>query len=641
MLGLPLLAVGLLARWPQRWALAGLGLLALLLIGLLQLLFVRQQLFLAPAFPALALLLAVLGAMALRGGVEQARRRAALSALQASEQRYALAAQGANDGLWDWDIASDRVYFSARWRALMGTDPEQAASDMRAWTQPLDGAGRQAFTAALDEHLAGRSQQFHHVLQFRQGGVDRWLLARGMATREAGRPVRMAGSLTDISEQQLLQRQITFDALHDRLTGLPNRTLFLERLGQLYEAGSAGVVLIDIDGFRAFNENEGAPAADAVLIALSRRLSAHEGRALTVARLEADLFALLFKAPLLAGGSDEARLAEWALGQFREPFDLGDRQRQLGAHIGWAHASQGPASAEELLNAAELALSHAKQHQRGRVHAYDPAEQLLENSRRWLKESIDLALQRGEFRLFYQPLVRLEDRRLLGFEALIRWPHPSKGMVMPGDFIPFAEASGQIVPMGRWILLEAAQQLRRWDALGFCGEIAVNLSSAQFSAGDLEADARAVLAVLGTISPQRIKLEVTESMAMANPQLTALALQSLASMGFKISIDDFGTGYSSLAYLHRFPFDTLKIDRSFVMRLAAGREAVEIVRTIVGLALALNKQVLAEGVEEESQAVLLQQLGVHVGQGWLFAKALPAEQAEALIRQTPQPPSAP
>jgi len=639
MLLLPLLAVGLIALWRPRWALLSLGGLAVLLVAGLQQLFVRHQLFLSPAFPALALMLALLSALALRSSIEQRRKASAVQALRASEERYALALQGANDGMWDWDIAAEQVYFSTRWLGLMSLDGGQART-MAAWTSQLDAAGRQAFDEALAEHLDGRSQQFHHMLNFRQGGAERWLLARGVATRDAaGRAVRMAGSLTDISEQQQLQRQITFDALHDRLTGLPNRAAFLERLGQLFAGtapgarAQAGVVLVDIDGFRALNEQEGPQAGDAVLIELGRRLGAREGQPLNIARLAADRFGLLFNAPLLATGVDEARLAAWALAQFQEPFQVGMQPSLLTASVGWAHVSQGPATPEELLAAAEMALAHAKAKTRGQVHAYDPAEQLVENSRRWLKDNIDLALQREEFKLFYQPLVRLKDRQLLGFEALIRWPHPVKGMVMPGDFIPFAEQSGQIVPMGRWTLLEAARQLVAWDAIGFQGEIAVNLSGAQFSEGDLEADARAVLEVLGPISPRRIKLEVTESMAMANPQLTALALQSLAALGFKISIDDFGTGYSSLAYLHRFPFDTLKIDRSFVMRLASGREAVEIVRTIVGLALALDKQVLAEGVEEASQAQLLQELGVHVGQGWLFAKALPADEAQALIHK--------
>ena len=638
MLLLPLITVYLIAMRRPLEALALLLALLGLLGLLLQWLFVSQHQFMAPAFPVLAMAVAGLGALTLRNISEQARRRVALDALRASEERYALALQGAKDGMWDWDIASDEVYFSERWMQLMRLSPEQA-QDMSAWTSQLEPAGKIMFNDVMTEHLSGRSQQLNHVLNFRQGGNEVWLLARGVATRDASmKPLRMAGSLTDISQERQLQHQITFDALHDRLTGLPNRAAFLERLGQVFKATGhgqqplqAGVVLLDIDGFRALNETEGTTAADAVLYEVGRRLRSRDGQNINVARLGADRFGILFGASLAAGGSDETRLAAWALAQFREPFQVGARPAVLTASVGWAHSAHGLTSAEELMNAAEMALAHAKAHRRGHVHVFDPAEQLVENSRRWLKDNITLALQRDEFRLFYQPLVRLKDKQLLGFEALIRWPHPTKGMVMPGDFIPFAEQSGQIIQMGRWTLLEAARQLVKWDALGFKGEIAVNLSGAQFEEGDLEGDARAMLAVLGSLDPHRIKLEVTESMAMANPQRTAMALQSLATLGFKISIDDFGTGYSSLAYLHRFPFDTLKIDRSFVMRLASGREAVEIVRTIVGLALALDKQVLAEGVEEQSQADLLQELGVHVGQGWLFAKALPVEQAQALI----------
>jgi EAL domain-containing protein (putative c-di-GMP-specific phosphodiesterase class I) len=310
---------------------------------------------------------------------------------------------------------------------------------------------------------------------------------------------------------------------------------------------------------------------------------------------------------------------------------------QLTAGIAWAQRRHGPASADELRAAAEGALARAKAAGPGQAHEFDPAEQLVEQSRRWLRDAIDTALAAGnQFELHYQPFVRLADRGLLGFEALIRWRHPERGLIMPGDFIPVAEASGQICAIGRWALLEAAAQLRRWQPLGFTGEVAVNLSGVQLER-DLEllADARATLAALGDVPTHRLKLEVTESMAMANPQRSAEVLQELARMGFKLSIDDFGTGYSSLAYLHRFPFDTLKVDRSFVIRLAAGHEAQEIVRTIVGLALALGKQTLAEGVEDERQAALLQDLGVQVGQGWLFAKALPQAEATQAIQSPP------
>ncbi|MEN3069292.1 EAL domain-containing protein [Uliginosibacterium sediminicola] len=638
MLVLPMLACWLISRWPLRYALSALAILALGLVTGLQALFVHAQLFLAPAFPVLALLLGCLSALVLRGAAEQARRRAALLALQASEERYALALRGANDGMWDWDLLAEQVFFSDRWYTLMGQDKTQPAR-MSAWTAALDEAGRQAFEHELAEHLAGRSLQLHHVLSFRQGGVDRWLLVRGIATRDAnGRALRMAGSLTDISESQRLQQQITHDALHDRLTGLLNRAAFLQRLEQAcaIEAGksdSVAVLIIDIDDFRTLNEREGIAAGDAILIELAQRLAALQGPSSALARLAADRFVL---SQHIADVGDESAIGD-LLGRVQSclqaPFQLAAGALTLSASIGWAHLAQDLHSATELLAAAEMALAHAKTRLRGQTHAYDPAELQVENKRRWLKENLDLAIASQQFVLHYQPLVLLADRRLVGFEALIRWPHPDKGMVMPGDFIPYAEESGQILAMGQWILREAARQLVAWDALGFRGEIAVNLSGRQFSEGDLLADARAVLDILGSIDPRRLKLEVTESMAMSNPQVTANALQALSALGFKISIDDFGTGYSSLAYLHRFPFDTLKIDRSFVIRLAAGREAVEIVRTIVGLAKALGKQTLAEGVEEVAQAQLLHELGVEIGQGWLFAKALAADQAEAFLLQ--------
>ena len=641
MLLLPLLSVTLVGAWPPRRALPVLLLLAAMLVAGLQWRFAVRHECVAPIFPALAFLLAVFGSMALRSGVERTQRQGAMRALRASEERYALAASGANDGLWDWDIASGQVHFSDRWRSLMGLGKDEA-STMQAWTAPLPKAAGLAFDEALAEHLDGRSLQFHHMLEFRQGGQERWLLARGVAVREADRPVRMAGSLTDISEPQRLQRQLSFDALHDRLTGLANRVLFREQLAQMLagaEGRKVGLLMLGLDRFRPFNERHGTQAGDAVLMELARRLRVREGHTLTVARLGPDEFGVAVAAPLAGDEGPLAGLPGWAQQNLRAGFQVDERVLPLGACIGWAHSSQGLEGADELLAAAEDALARAKARGADQLHAFDPAEQQVEQGRRWVRENIDRALARGgEFQLYYQPFVRLSDRSLLGFEALIRWRHPERGMVMPGDFIPEAEASGQIAAIGRWTLLEAAAQLRRWQPLGFVGEIAVNISGVQLERdAELLADARAALDALGDVPPHQLKLEVTESMAMANPQRSAEVLQELARLGFKLSIDDFGTGYSSLAYLHRFPFDTLKVDRSFVMRLAVGREAQEIVRTIVGLALALDKQTLAEGVEDETQARLLESLGVEVAQGWLFAKALPAPEAEQLIGAAPWP----
>ncbi len=674
---LPLVCAALLAR--GAWWRGLLGVTLLVGGGLAAAQWAYEELFLVLSlgYPLLAVAGASVGALGLRALARQSRRRAALRRLTVSEERYALAARGANDGLWDWDIRGDRLEVSARWLALMGEpmpdgDRERKAAEatgMARFTRPLDESAAAMFRADLDAHLQGRSPQFHHVLRFEQGGQRRALLARGVAVsdeafasgRQARRrraaaaadpapptqaapPTRMAGSLIDLSENERLHEQGAHDALHDRLTGLPNRALFMELVAQRLAHPTPGVpiglALVALDDFRAFIEHHGSVAGDAVLVECARRLSGGATRntrgARVVARLGADLFGLLFEARIEAGALVE-RVPEWALARVEEPFpseSIGPKR--LSACAGWAFTGQGNFSPDDLLAAAQSALARAKAAGAGHAKVFDPAQPLMDPSRRWVRDNLARGLQAGEFQLHYQPIVRLADRALLGFEALIRWQHPTRGLLMPDDFIPVAEESGQIVEIGRWTLIEAALQLRRWREVGFKGEIAVNVSGVQLERDvELLEDARETLKALGDVPASQLALEVTERAAMAHPQRSAEVLRELARMGFKVSIDDFGTGYSSLAHLHRFPFDMLKIDRGFVMRLSAGREALEIVRTIVGLARALGRQSLAEGVEDETQAALLEELGVQVAQGWLFAKALPAEDAKRLIQTVP------
>ena len=632
MIAFPLLATLLIARLRPLKSLSLIFLGALAFIAITQGIFIVQRLFISMAFPLFALILASGLALAFRGWLDERSRRKAEARLRASEQRYALAARGANDGLWDWDIDRQAFFFSARARQLMDIGETVPAMSFDVWLNRLGQVERERFQQELDAHLSGSTQQFHHIMSYEREDEPRWLLARGVAVRENGRPVRMAGSLTDITEQKRLEKQIAFDALHDRLTGLANRELFSDRLSQLLElhgraaAPDVGLVVADIDGFQAINELRGQMAGNTLLMEAASRLAKLQSEGFVVARIGADQFAIAFVGPF------ELHIAQRVHALFAAPFPLGDAVEAVTSTTVLAHTNQGLASTDELLSAVTLALAHAKREGRGLVRSFDPAIQALENSRRWTEDNIDLALAASDqFMLYYQPFVRLSDRALIGFEALIRWRHPERGMIMPGDFIPHAEQSGRINAIGRWSLLEVAHQLVEWDRIGFKGEIAVNLSSRQFTESDLESEMSEVLTILGPVSPNRYKLEVTESMAMANPQRTSDVLNKLAAMGFRISIDDFGTGYSSLAYLHRFPFNTLKIDRSFVIRLGSGREAQEIVRTIVELGSVLGKQVLAEGIEDEAQASMLNSLGVQVGQGWLFSRALPVDEATKLL----------
>ncbi|MCB1955116.1 MAG: EAL domain-containing protein, partial [Rhodocyclaceae bacterium] len=637
---LPFLSVAVIARARPVRAFALLAGLAVVLLVVAQVLFASAGSFVSMAFPLVALVLSGGLGMSYRALMDERSRREAEQRLRASEERYALSAQGANDGLWDWDIDGHGLYCSPRWRELMGIPADEPLGGLDDWVGRLDQLERDRFTRELDAHLSGATRQFHHLYRHQREGEERWFLARAAAVRRGNRAVRLAGSISDMTEQKRLEHQIAHDALHDRLTGLPNRALLLDRVEQWLATTRlpgggvepVGTVLIDLDGFLEIEKAHGQLGCNALLKGFATRLGELAGGVWPVAHLGGDQFALAYR------GAQSDTLEGRVQALLDAPFDLAGRRETVGATIGVAHSSQGLESAAELLGAAMLAVSAGKRDGRGALHRYDPDKQALEDSRQRLADDIRLALAAGDqFELHYQPFVRLSDRSLLGFEALIRWQHPERGNVMPGEFIPFAEQTGLINEIGAWTLREAARQLVAWDQAGFDGEIAVNLSGRQFTETDLEADARDLLAILGDVAPARLKLEVTESMSMSNPQHTTDILNKLVAMGFKISIDDFGTGYSSLAYLHRFPFNTLKIDRSFVIRLDAGREAQEIVRTIAGLAGALGKQVLAEGVEEESQAKVLLELGTEVGQGWLFAKALPAVRARDWFVGNPPP----
>ena len=434
-------------------------------------------------------------------------------------------------------------------------------------------------------------------------------------------------------------------ALHDALTGLPSRALFADRVdhtaARARPRGDSryAVLYLNLDRFQLINDSLGHAAGDQLLIAVANRLIACLAPSDTVARVGGDEFTILLED---VDSRDEAtHVADRILESLQHSFhvvDAGDSATHevfVGASIGIAiGGAEESAAAQDLLRDADTALHRAKADGGNRHQVFDSA--MHQHAVRLLQMENDLrrAIERGEFELNYQPIVQVSTGRITAFEALIRWNHPERGRVMPADFISVAEETRLICPIGEWVLNQACRQAARWRReIPSAGDVAVsvNLSARQFAQPDLDSQIRSALGAAG-LPAHCLILEITESVVMDNAQHAAVVLQRLKNLGVKVNIDDFGTGYSSLACLHRFPADTMKIDRSFVSRLDGNPDHLEILRTIVMLAHNLNMTVTAEGVETEAQFAQLQELSCESTQGYLFSKPLPAESATDLLR---------
>ncbi|PWC53148.1 EAL domain-containing protein [Azospirillum sp. TSO22-1] len=566
-------------------------------------------------------------------------RKLAEQQLRLSEERYALAAQGANDGLWDWWLDRDEVYYSPRWKAMLGYADDRIGSASREWFSRVHKEDVDGLRAALDLHLAGERENLQH--EFRMHAADGavlWMLARGLAVRDdSGQPVRLAGSMTDITARKKAEQQLLFDAVHDGMTGLPNRTLLIDRTGLALDRHRRArgkhfaLLLIDLDRFKAINDAKGPAIGDLILRTMSRRLEDSRRMGDTLARLSADEFALLLNDVDDVG--DALTAARRLAAIVAEPVPLDDHAVVLTASIGVALSATGYDRPEDMLRDAGLAVYRAKQNGRNRVDVFDSTLRRQAMSQMRTEADLRTALERGQLCLFYQPIVSVLTGRIAGFEALMRWRHPKRGLVSPAEFIPLAEECGLIVPMGRWALQEATRQLAGWQARFPRPKplfMSVNVSSQQFRDDDLLSLVEAALAE-HRIPPSSLKLEITESLLMQDPEKCRELMRAIRDLDVRFSIDDFGTGYSSLAYLHKFPADTLKIDRTFVSAISKGESSAAIVQVITTLAAILNMDVVAEGVETETEAEFLRDIVCTYGQGYLWARPEPAEEAEARL----------
>ncbi len=588
----------------------------------------------------------VTGGVAVIRDVSEAKR--AEIALRKSEERYALAAYGANDGLWDWDLSSNEVYFSPRWKEMLGYTEQEIGSSINEWLDRLHPDDRERF----DTNLVAHQQCLitHIEIEYRilhKNGSYYWMLCRGIAMWDkVGQTIRMAGSQTDITHRKRVEEKLLHDAFHDGLTGLPNRVFFVARLENVLQRMRARTIpgftvfFLDLDRFKVVNDSLGHMVGDQLLITVARRLEECVRPGHIVARFGGDEFTILFED--IHDTQTAYAMADHIQTMLSATLYLDEHETFTTASIGiLLHNTDNSdyKSATDIIRDVDTAMYHAKIGGKARSMLFDPVMHTQAMSQLRLEADLRWAIERNELRVHYQPIVAMDTTEIVGFEALVRWQHPLHGLLFPGEFLKLAEETGLIVPISWWILRVACRQLHEWQRQipGAASLwMSVNLSVRQLLQSDMVDQVRCILDETG-LEAHSLKLEITEHALMEYGEVTTRLLTELRDMGIQLCIDDFGTGYSSLSYLQRFPIDVLKIDRSFINQIGDHGQRSEIVKTIIELVRILGLQAVAEGTETIHQARELQRLKCDFGQGWLFSKAVEAAEIETLIRQNREP----
>jgi diguanylate cyclase (GGDEF)-like protein/PAS domain S-box-containing protein len=565
----------------------------------------------------------------------------AVADLRDSEERYALAVQGANDGLWDWNLITGEVYWSPRWRSILGLNDEEVGSSADEWLLRVHPEDIDGVRGALTNYLAGAGGHFESEHRVRhRDETYRWVRCRGAAVRtEAGVASRLAGSLTDITEAKLA----------DALTGLPNRLLFVDLVDRALKRTERraeytfAILALSLDRFRIVHDSLGPLAADQLLVAVARRLQSslratdivsRDEPGFTLARLGGDEFMVLVDD--IADAADAALVADRLRQCLEYPFDVDGQQIFASARIGIAASASGYTRADDILRDAAIALTRATVSS-APYEIFDPAMRQRAITRLQFETDLRNAIDEAAFEMHYQPIIALKSGRIAGFEALLRWRHSTRGLVRPSDFIAVAEDTGMIIDIGRLTLTESCRQMAAWlAAYGAAAPqvICVNVSTKQLAYPGLMSDVAATLRTT-TLAAEYLKLEITESAFINDVPAAQATLSQARSMGIGWSLDDFGTGFSSLSFLHRLQVDTVKVDQSFVAEIGPDASGSAMVTAIVGLGHTLGMDVVAEGVETAEQAAALRNMGCEYAQGFYFSKAVDAATAARLIETQP------
>lgn len=556
-------------------------------------------------------------------------RKRSDEALKLSKERFELVTRATSDAIWDWNLSTNEIWWNNGFQKLFGYPAGQIGTDLTSWTERIHPDDRDRVVLDIHGHIDSRRTNWVDEYRFRRhDGTYAFVIDRGYVVYDHDdRPVRMLGSMMDVTDRKSLEEQLTHQALHDPLTKLANRALFRDRVDHALSklprtTTSIAVMFLDLDNFKAVNDSMGHVAGDKLLISAAARLQDCLRNTDTAARLGGDEFAILVES--VHRSSEAVVIAERILEVFRQPFNIEGKEVYVGTSIGLAASTDMTITSEALLRNADLAMYMAKNKGKGNYVVFEPKmhEALLERIE--LEDDLRRGIENNEFTIHYQPILDLSNKGLIGMEALVRWEHPKYGLVPPMKFIPLAEETNLIVPLGDWILTEACRQMQVWRLDYPLAEelsVTVNISIRQFQQAELVEMVGRAIEESG-LPARCLILEITESFMMQDTEATIAKLTELKNLGVRLAIDDFGTGYSSLSYLQRFPVDILKIDKSFVDKLGHGDDGNVVAKAIIMMGQSLKLKTIAEGIEHADQIAALQDLGCLAGQGFHFAKPL-------------------
>jgi len=592
----------------------------------------------------------LLGVLAALVAYQQFRMYQMHQAAKHRDELFQIVTENAADMIALVDVKGRRLYNSPAYKRILGYSPAEL-SETSAFEQIHPDDRFKVLEAAQEARTSGRGKRLEYRIRHKDGT---WRTLESIAStirNENGDVVKLVIVNRDITQRKHAEEQLEHHTFHDALTGLPNRRLFLDRLEHLFLRSKRNadyhyaVLFVDIDRFKTLNENLGHAIGDALIIEIGRRLSAclrhidTTARPVSassdnaVSRFGGDEFAILLDS--VTEPSDAMRVAQRIQTAVAEPFEVAGHVLRASLSVGIAMSTKEHERVEDLLQDADVAVRRAKGLGGARCEVFDEAMHTSAVRRLQLETELKTAIHNRQFRVFYQPVVNLENKTILGFEALLRWQHPEHGLISPMKFLEVAEDSGLLVSIGRWLISEACQQLRAWQMQDHATDplrVSVNLSSRQLAEFGLVNDLRLILQKTG-LDPSSLQLELSESVAMADPQLSASVFSQLRQLGVGIILDSFGTGRSSLSELRHFPVDSLKIDRSLVSEMLTNRATSDIVDLIITLAHKLNHKVFAEGIETGLQLARLREFGCDWGQGYLFSQPLNAEQVQPFLKQ--------